>query len=57
MKTLFRKLRWALYRNNIEHGLMQFCKLEYSAADAPHAFIKVLAAHKAAFINGGSTNV
>ena len=54
MKTLFRKLRWAIYRNNIEHGLREFCKLEYSASEAPYAFNRVLAAHKAAFIYGGT---
>lgn len=53
MKKLFKKLHWAIHRNNIEHNLMEFCKLEYSASDVSYAFNKVLAAHKAAFIDGG----
>lgn len=40
-------------RNDIEQNLRAYCKLEYSKSEFTYAFEKVLANHKAAFINGG----
>lgn len=53
MKKLINKIRWAMKRNDIEQNLRAYCKLEYSKSEFTYAFEKVLANHKAAFINGG----
>lgn len=54
VKKLIKQIHWALKRKNVESGLMEFCKLEYSKGEVLYAYNRVLANHKDTFINGGN---
>jgi hypothetical protein len=55
MKTLLKKLNWALTRKSTEQGLMDYCKLEYASGEVTYAFNNIVAEHKSRYF--GSSNV
>jgi len=49
VKNIIKYLKWALVRKTTEQGLMDFCKLEYPRGEAPYAFNRIVADHKARY--------
>ena len=54
MENVIKYLKWALMRKATEQGLMNFCKLEYSEGEAPYAYNRIVAAHKARYFGGSN---